>query len=103
MGMGGYNQDYDALPRALRDKAEELSLAFNRALGYDMNAVEFAVKDGLFYGIDLTNYTPDMDYRSFKDAHFPWAVEKMAEFAVEKALSAEPTPAPPDFKRLMLR
>jgi len=102
MGMGGYNQDYDALPRPLRDKAEELSLLFNRALGYDMNAIELAVKDGLFYGIDLTNYTPDMDYRSFKDAHFPWAVEKMAEFAIEKALSGEGTPAPANFRELML-
>jgi glutathione synthase/RimK-type ligase-like ATP-grasp enzyme len=102
-GMGGYHQDYDILPRALRDQAEELSLRFNQALGYDMNAVEFAVKDGRFYGIDLTNYTPDMDYRSLKDAHFPWAVEKMAEFAVEKALSDEPTPSVPDWRALMLR
>ena len=69
----------------------------------DMNAIELAYKDGLYYGIDLTNYTPDMDYRSFKDAHFPWAVEKMAEFAVEKALSGEGTPKPPNFRDLMLR
>jgi glutathione synthase/RimK-type ligase-like ATP-grasp enzyme len=103
LGMGGYNQDYDALPRVLRDRAEELSLRFNQALGYDMNALEFAVRDGRFYGIDLTNYTPDLDYRSLKDAHFPWAVEKMAEFAVEKALSSEGTPKPPDFRELMLR
>jgi glutathione synthase/RimK-type ligase-like ATP-grasp enzyme len=102
-GMGGYHQDYDILPRPLRDRAEELSLKFNQALGYDMNALEFAVKDGLFYGIDLTNYTPDMDYKSFKDAHFPWAVEKMATFAVEKALSAEPTPALPDWRALLLK
>jgi glutathione synthase/RimK-type ligase-like ATP-grasp enzyme len=102
-GMGGYNQDYDGLPRAQRDQAEELSLRFNHALGYDMNALEFAVKDGRFYGIDLTNYTPDLDYRSLKDAHFPWAVEKMAEFAVEKAQSGEPTPKAPDFRKLMLR
>jgi glutathione synthase/RimK-type ligase-like ATP-grasp enzyme len=103
MGMGGYNQDYEILPRALRDKAEELSLRFNQALGYDMNALEFAVKDGLFYGIDLTNYTPDLDYRSLKDAHFPWAVERMAELAVEKALSGEPTPASVDWRTLVLR
>jgi len=103
MGMGGYNQDYEILPRAIRDQAEELSLRLNQALGYDMNAVEFAYKDGRFYGIDLTNYTPDMDYRSFKDAHFPWAVEKMAEFAVEKALGQDPTPQAPDFRSLMLR
>jgi hypothetical protein len=110
MGLGGYNQDYDILEkemgkagRQLRDTAEELSLRFNNALGYDMNAVEFAVKDGKFYGIDLTNYTPDLDYRSLKDAHFPWAVEKMAEFAVEKALSDEVTPKMPNFRELMLR
>ena len=110
MGLGGYNQDYDILEkemgkagRQLRDTAEELSLRFNQALGYDMNALEFAVKDGKFYGIDLTNYTPDLDYRSLKDAHFPWAVEKMAEFAVEKALSDEVTPKLPNFRELMLR
>jgi glutathione synthase/RimK-type ligase-like ATP-grasp enzyme len=102
-GLGGYNQDYDILPRALRDKAEELSLRFNQALGYDMNALEFAVVDGRFYGIDLTNYTPDLDFRSLKEAHFPWAVEKMAEFAIEKALSDEPTPAAPDWRSLILR
>jgi glutathione synthase/RimK-type ligase-like ATP-grasp enzyme len=102
-GRGVYDQDYDALPAALRDEAEELSLRFNQALGYDMNALEFAVKDGRFYGIDLTNYAPDLDHRSLRDAHFPWAVEKMAELAVEKARSAESLSASPDFRRLMLR
>lgn len=103
LAMGGYSQDYDILPRAMRDRAEELSLIFNRALGYDMNAVEFAVRDGIFYGIDLTNYTPDYDHRSLKDAHFPWVVEKMAAFAVEKALSDEKTPPVPDWRGLLLR
>jgi glutathione synthase/RimK-type ligase-like ATP-grasp enzyme len=102
-GLGVYNQDYDILPREVRDKAEELSLRFNQALGYDMNAIELAYKDGQYIGIDLTNYTPDLDYRSLRDAHFPWAVERMAEFAVEKAKSDERTPAAPDFRSLMLR
>jgi glutathione synthase/RimK-type ligase-like ATP-grasp enzyme len=108
MLMGVYNQDYDVLEkdlgsegRQVRDTAEELSLKLNRALGYDMNAIEFAVKDGQFYGIDLTNYTPDFDHRSLGDAHFPLIVEQMAEFAVEKALADEPTPSPPDFKTLL--
>jgi glutathione synthase/RimK-type ligase-like ATP-grasp enzyme len=102
LAAGGYDQSYDALPSKLRDEMEELSLRFNRALGYDMNALEFAVRDGKVYGIDLTNYTPDLDYRSLKDAHFPWAVERMASFAVEKALTEERTPTPPDWKKLLL-
>ena len=102
LAQGGYDQDYEALPSKLRDEAEELSLRFNQALGYDMNALEFAVKDDRFYGIDLTNYTPDFDQGSLKDAHFPWVVEKMADLAVEKALSDEKTPEPPNFKSLLL-
>jgi glutathione synthase/RimK-type ligase-like ATP-grasp enzyme len=102
LAAGGYNQDYDALPRPLRDRSEELSLELNRLLGYDMNAIELAVKDGRYYGIDLTNYTPDLDYRSLKDAHFPWAVEKMATFAIEKALSSESTPGTRDWKSLLM-
>ena len=65
-----------------------------------MNAVEFAVKDGKYYGIDLTNYTPDFDQRSLQDAHFPWVVEKMADFAIEKALADEPVLSPPAVKSL---
>jgi glutathione synthase/RimK-type ligase-like ATP-grasp enzyme len=103
MARGVYDQDYDALPRRIRDRAEELSLAFNRATGYDMNALEFAVKDDRFYGIDLTNYAPDLDRRSLGEAHFPWAVEKMAELAVEKARSDERTPEVPDWRALVLR
>jgi glutathione synthase/RimK-type ligase-like ATP-grasp enzyme len=102
-GLGGYDQDYEALPSGLRDMAEDMSLRFNQALGYDMNAIELAVKDGRCYGIDLTNYTPDLDYRSLRDAHFPWAVEKMAEFAVEKALSEEPTPPAPEWRSFLFR
>jgi hypothetical protein len=86
----------------VRDTAEQLSLRFNVALGYDMNALEFAFKDGKYYGIDLTNYTPDLDYRSLKDAHFPWAVEKMAEFAIEKAREERPSQPAPNFRDLIL-
>ena len=37
------------------------------------------------------------------EAVLAWAVEKMAEFAIEKALSGEGTPAPANFRELMLR
>jgi hypothetical protein len=56
------------------------------------------VKDGDFYGIDLTNYTPDLDYRSLGTPTS--LVEKMAEFVVEKVRSGEGTPQPPNFRDL---
>ncbi len=35
-----------------------------RALGYDMNSIEFAVRDGVPYAIDFMNPAPDMDINS---------------------------------------
>mgnify|MGYP003416744799 CR=1 FL=1 len=37
------------------------------------------------------------------EAILAWAVEKMATFAIEKALSEEGTPAAPDWKSLLLK
>ncbi len=35
-----------------------------RALGYDMNSIEFAIRDGMPYAIDFMNPAPDMDIYS---------------------------------------
>lgn len=94
MGMGQYVQDLSVLDPEHAKLAEEYSLRFNEVIGYDMNALEFAVKDGVVYAIDITNYVCDMDYKSLKDAHFGWAVEHMADFLIEKARAGarnEPT------------
>jgi hypothetical protein len=90
LGGGEYVQDYDALEPDLRAQAEQAALRLNQVLGYDMNAVEFAVQDGRLIGIDLTNYAPDMDHRSLRDAHFPWVVETMARVAIERAAGGPP-------------
>src|SRR5579871_5808563 len=61
-----------------------------RALGYDMNTVEFAVEDGIPYAIDFLNPAPDADIHSVGQENFAWMVNAMAELAVRKALSPEP-------------
>ncbi|HXE72967.1 MAG TPA: hypothetical protein VNO81_09930 [Candidatus Nitrosotenuis sp.] len=86
-GQGEYVQDLHALKPHHAHLAEEYSRVFNEAIGYDMNAMEFAVRGDTLYAIDITNYVCDMDYNSLKDAHFSWAVETMAEFLVDLALS----------------
>ena len=56
------------------------------ALGYDMNSLEFAVKDGVPYAIDFMNCAPDMDINSLTAPYFDWAVQGMADLAIRLAL-----------------
>src|SRR6266481_2598724 len=60
-----------------------------RALGYDLNTVEFAVEDGLPYAIDFLNPAPDADINSVGRENFEWIVDAVAEMTVKKALSDE--------------
>ncbi len=74
----------------LIDKIERDVLAICRALGYDLNTVEFAVRDGVPYAIDFMNPAPDADYYSVGRENFEWIVAKTAAFLVEKATEERP-------------
>src|SRR5262249_55026954 len=56
-----------------------------RALGYDMNTVEFAIRDGVPYAIDFMNSAPDFDITSLGEDHFRWVVDKMATLVIALA------------------
>ncbi len=62
----------------------------NEATGYDMNSIEFAIKDGVPYAIDFMNPAPDMDINSITPHYFEWAVKAMADFAIEMAHNPRP-------------
>ncbi len=64
---------------------EEYTLTLCRALGYDLNTVEFAVRDGIPYAIDFCNPAPDADVNSVGQENFDWIVKTMADFAIETA------------------
>ena len=74
---------------ALRDRIVKDSLTLCRALGYDLNTVEFAVEGGIPYAIDFMNPAPDADINSVGAENFEWVVQAVAEMAVKKALSDE--------------
>ena len=61
-----------------------------RALGYDMNSIEFAVRDGIPYAIDFMNPAPDMDVNSLTPHYFEWVVQRMADMAIRLALEPRP-------------
>ncbi len=68
-------------------KIEDYTLRLNRALGYDFNTVEFAVRDGIPYAIDFGNPAPDADRHSVGDENFEWVLETAANYAIERALA----------------
>lgn len=59
----------------------------NQALGFDMNTVEFAIRDGVPYAIDFLNVAPDMDYHSVGPYYFEWVVENMTRLVIDRALN----------------
>ena len=73
------------LPPALEKQILDGAHTLNEALGYDMNSVEFACKDGVPYAIDFTNPAPDMHRESILPKHFDWCVDRMTALVVAAA------------------
>ncbi len=69
----------------LRSRIESDAIRINEALGYDMNTVEFAVRDQVPIAIDFMNSAPDFDISSLTDLYFPWVVRAMADLLIERA------------------
>ena len=65
---------------------EDIVLRINQYLGYDLNTVELAVRDGVPYAIDFCNPAPDAEIKSVGEENFEWVVETMANYAIERAL-----------------
>ncbi|MGA3134063.1 MAG: hypothetical protein ABSD59_25170 [Terracidiphilus sp.] len=75
--------------RLLWRRMEEDAIKLCRALGYDLNTVEFAVKEGTPYAIDFMNPVPDADVHSVGEVNFVWIVDRVAEFAIARARSEQ--------------
>lgn len=81
-----YVKNPPAYDPALLTRVEHDAMTLCRALGYDLNTVEFAVEDGVPYAIDFMNPAPDAEVTSVGQANFDWIVAEMADLAVRKAL-----------------
>ncbi len=83
-----YIQDPPAYDKKLLKRVEQDALTLCRALGYDLNTVEFAVENGIPYAIDFMNPAPDADLHSVGQANFDWIVKEVADLAIAKAKDA---------------
>ena len=80
-----YHVEHEHLSAALGRRVVEDSLTLVRALGYDMNTVEWAVRDDVPYAIDFMNPAPDMDVNSLTPHYFEWTVSHMADLVIRLA------------------
>jgi hypothetical protein len=80
-----YVLDGDPVDPKILDLVEKYCIKLNKALGYDFNTVEFAIRDGVPYAIDFCNPAPDADINSVGQDNFEWIVENAADMAIIKA------------------
>ncbi len=70
---------------ALAERIVNDCLLLCRALGYDLNTVEFAVENGVPYAIDFMNPAPDAGFESVGPENFAWILDAVADMAIERA------------------
>ena len=71
--------------KRLHERITRDSLTLCKALGYDLNTVEFAVEEGVPYAIDFMNPAPDAGLESVGPENFRWIVDNVAEMAIDRA------------------
>ncbi|MBL8141598.1 MAG: hypothetical protein JNM38_10840, partial [Acidobacteria bacterium] len=61
----------------------------NQALGYEMNTIEFAIKDGVPYAIDFLNPAPDFERDRITDTYFELVLDRMSGLVIDRALTGK--------------
>jgi hypothetical protein len=82
-GMQYVNID-DYLTPELHARVEQDVKTICTALGYDLNTVEFAIKEGVPYAIDFMNPAPDAELASVGEYNHRWIVDSMTDFILKK-------------------
>jgi hypothetical protein len=80
-----YIVEHEHLSPALGARIVKDATTIVKALGYDMNSIEFAVRGDVPYAIDFMNPAPDMDVNSLTPEYFQWVVTHMADMAIHLA------------------
>jgi hypothetical protein len=83
-----YIQDPNYLTPELAERITNDVRTLCRALGYDINTVEFAIKDGIPYAIDFMNPAPDAELASVGEFYHNWVTDNVVELVFRRL--AEP-------------
>jgi hypothetical protein len=78
-----YSKEPIDLSAKLTKKISQISTDICTALGFDYNAIEFAVKDDEVYAVDLLNPTPTSEAAYLQEDDYNWLVDTTAELLVK--------------------
>jgi hypothetical protein len=85
-----YLVEHNYLDAELGARVVRDAQTINRALGYEMNTIEFAIKDGVPYAIDFLNPAPDFERDRITEFYFEQVVDRMARLVIDRALNGSP-------------
>jgi hypothetical protein len=85
-----HNPDY--LSSALAEKVKKDVRTLCSALGYDINTVEFAIKDGVPYAIDFMNPAPDAELASVGEFYHNWIVDAVTDLVFRRLETSREQP-----------
>ncbi len=85
-----HNPDYLAPELSERVTRDVRTLC--TALGYDINTVEFAIKDGIPYAIDFMNPAPDADVHSVGEFYHAWVTNAVTDLVFKRLAAPRPQP-----------
>jgi hypothetical protein len=100
-GARRYLIDHEYLPPDLGARIVRDAQTINQALGYEMNTIEFAIKDGVPYAIDYLNPAPDFERDRITDFYFNHVVEKMSALVIDRALNPDPSRSWPRWEEML--
>ncbi|MDQ1611325.1 MAG: hypothetical protein QOG00_1256 [Pyrinomonadaceae bacterium] len=83
-----YIQNPNYLTPELAERVTNDVRTLCRALGYDINTVEFAIKDGIPYAIDFMNPAPDAELASVGEFYHNWVTDNVVNLVFKRL--AEP-------------
>jgi hypothetical protein len=88
-----YINDPNYLSKELAERVTKDVRTICRALGYDINTVEFAIKDKVPYAIDFMNPAPDADLHSVGEFYHRWVTKAVTDLVFKRLAEPQTTRA----------
>jgi hypothetical protein len=96
-----YLVEHNYLKPELGARVVKDAQTINLALGYEMNTIEFAIKDDVPYAIDFLNPAPDFERDRITEFYFEHVVERMARLVIHRALQGKASDTWPRWEEML--